>query len=140
MVAFVREWGGGLADSAADPQPIPIPATIPAGHTLVLSLAVVQATAGAPTISDTAGNTWVLDEYVPSGASTTRHVVAHAKITNELTSSDEIIVDITSTTTRFAWCVTEWDGPLDVAAIGFDDPPNGTSVSSSAVSCPDDSL
>src|SRR5690606_9640480 len=140
MVAFVREWGGGLADSAADPQPIPIPATIEAGHTLVLSLAVVQATAGAPTISDTAGNTWVLDEYVASGASTTRHVVAHAKLTSELTNSDEIIVDIASATTRLAWCLTDWDSLLNVAAIGFDDPPNGTSVASSPVSCPDDSL
>lgn len=140
MVAFVREWGDGLPDSAADPQPIPIPATIEAGHTLVLALAVVQGTAGAPTISDTAGNTWVLDEYVPSGASTTRHVVAHAKITNPLTSSDEIIVDIASSTFRFAWCVTEWDRLLDVASIGFDDPPTGTSVFSSEVSCPDDSL
>lgn len=140
MAGFVREWGGGLPDSAADPQPIPIPATIEAGHTLVLSLAIVQATEGAPTISDTAGNTWVLDEYVPSGATTTRHVVAHAKIANPLTSSDEIIVDIASTTTRFAWCVTEWDGLLNVAAIGFDDPPNSTNVTSSAVSCPDDSL
>src|SRR5690606_5674070 len=92
-----------------------------------------------PTISDTAGNTWVWD-YSSSGGSTTRYVVAFAKITNPLTSSDEIIVDIASTTTRFAWCVTEWDRLLDVAAIGFDDPENSTNVTSSAVSCPDDSL
>src|SRR5690606_12734561 len=120
MVSLVREWGGGLPGSAADPQPIPIPATVEAGHTLVLSLAVVQATSGAPTISDTAGNTWVLDEYVASGASTTRHVVAHAKITCELTNSDEIIVDIASATTRLALGLTALDSLLHVAALGVD--------------------
>ena len=140
MASLVREWGGGLVGSAADPQPISIPATIPAGHTLVLSLAVIQATEAASTVSDTAGNTWQVVAYESSGASTTRHIVAAAKITSELTSSDTISVDLGSAMTRFAWCVTEWDALLGVADSHFDDPANSGNVNSTAISCPDDSL
>lgn len=140
MVAFVREWGGGLGGSAADPQPIPVPAAIDAGHTLVLALVVQQVTEAAPTVTDTQGNTWTVDTYVPSAASTTRHVMAHAKITTPLTGADTISVDIASSTTRFAWSVTEWDEPLDVTGSDFQDPANGTVVQSGPVACPADSV
>ena len=139
-MALVREWGDGLEGSASDPQTITIPATIPAGHTLIAVIVAVQYSEGAPTITDSKGNVWTVDRYEASGGSTTRHIVAHAKITNELTDSDTIIVDIASSTTRFAWCVTEWDSLLNVDSITFDDPGTTASVQTTDIACPDNSM
>lgn len=141
MVQLVREWGDGYAgDDAVGPQALPIPADIPAGHTLVIAFANIQGTESAPVVSDSAGNDWVLDLYSPSGASTTRHITAHAQITKPLTTADTINVDLTSTNFRVSWSVTEWDALLTVADSHFDDPANSTSVQSSELACPSGSV
>lgn len=127
MSGFVAEFGAvsGAGGNVSEVQ-IPVPGTIPAGDSLVVS--VVTLSTGGPNMSisasDSKSNVWTHLATEVVGATFTSAHLAYCRVTTELTSSDTITITYPlSTTSRSAISVAQFNDVLthDVGEGGNSD-------------------
>lgn len=118
-VQFVRNVGTAQNTTTGTALAVPVAATIPTGHTLVLSLAH-DYTSGGPTVTDSKGNTWTRHRTSTTTSLDMRASVFAAPVTTQLVSGDTITVTLSSSVAAKAAVVGEFLGlqsaPFDVYA------------------------
>jgi len=122
---FVRHVGSSSTKTTGTTLTINVADTIVVGDTLIVRV-VNDYTAGAPTVTDSKGNTYTRDRTARDSNFDMRASLYSAPITTELVSGDTITVTFSSTAAKVA-TVDQFHGLLTLSPL---DQNNGTSGSS----------
>lgn len=128
---LVAELAGVHSSANAASLTVPLNGEgVPVGHTLI---ATVNAnyTAAAPTITDSAGNTWVADRTAAVPGNLARVVVIRCRVTNPIPAGATVTVTWASAITHKDVLVQQYSGLMVPTVIDTQDGGSGTSGSPS---------
>ena len=118
---LVAELAGVQSSATSTTLTVPLAGVgVPAGHTVI---ATVNAdyTAAAPTLTDTAGNTWVPDRTAAVGGTVARTVIFRCRVTTPIPSGATLTITWASAISRKAVLVQQFSGLMVPTVIDAQD-------------------
>ncbi len=93
---------------------------VPAGHTMIAALNA-DYTAAAPSVADSAGNTWVVDRTAATTGNAARAAIVSCRVVNALQPGDTITVTWAAAISRKAVLVQDFSGLMAPTVIDVQD-------------------
>lgn len=123
---FVKNIGSNSTKTAGTTLQIPVTTTVAAGNTLIVRV-VTDYTAGAPTVTDSKGNSYNTDRTGRDSSNTIRLSVFSTPVTSSLQSGDTITITTASVSARTA-VADEFSGLLTASYLDQNNGASGTNT------------